>query len=91
MDLKTLFEKHQSLNKSLKNSTQEVKKDLKKNSEKLPDRPYSKESSSGENLEIKWNPKAIACSDNQEINEVILDDLAEINKKLNRKNGSRNT
>lgn len=55
------------------------------------DRPYSKESYSGDTVEIKWNPKAIACtSDNKEFSEIILDDLAEINKKLNRKDGSRN-
>jgi len=64
-----------------------------KQSETVQERPYSKESFNGETLEIKWNPKAIACTSdntNKEFSEIILDDLAEINKKLNKKDG-RNT
>lgn len=56
----------------------------------MEQRPISKESNNGENVRIVWNKTAIACTtENQEFSEIMLDDLAEINKKIQRKDGGR--
>lgn len=58
--------------------------------ENLLERPYSKESASGENMEIKWNPTAIVFrSENKDFSEVVLDDLSEVSKKIV-KDGNKN-
>jgi hypothetical protein len=68
--------------------------DKKKNQVKqdnLLERPYSKESAYGENMEIKWNPTAIVFrTENKDFSEVVLDDLTEVHKKIN-KDGNKSS
>jgi len=86
LDLKKQFESSPVLFKCLQ--AIEKNKSVPQKETLLEQRPYSQESNT---TKILWNRTAITCTTgNKDFSEVMLDDLGEINKKLNKKDALNN-